>query len=49
MVGAETFANGDIGERWAVYICVHALIIDKISEGVRSARVKLWEGANVMT
>jgi hypothetical protein len=42
-------ARGDFGERWAVYILVHIWTTGRISVGVRSARVRLWEGEKVIT
>lgn len=49
VVGWETDASGDLGERCAEYICVHVWIAGRISEGVRSASVRLWDGEKVIT
>lgn len=45
----ETAARADVGDRCAVYICVHVWMTGRISVGVRSASVRLCEGEKVMT
>ena len=49
MVAPAACANGDFGERCAVYNCVHVLMTGKICDGLRSARVRLCLGENVTT
>lgn len=49
VVGRDVEARGDLGERCAEYICVHVWMTGRISAGVRSARVRLWAGENVIT
>ena len=48
-MGEEIFASGDEGEMCAVYREVHVSMIGNIEEGGRSARVRLWDGENVIT